>query len=51
VVIPAVELDIVTAPALEQALERAFESDSIRVVLDLRELEFIDSGGPRHPTL
>ena len=47
VVIPTGELDIATAPALEHALERAFESRSARVVLDLRELEFIDSSGLR----
>jgi anti-sigma B factor antagonist len=47
VVVPTGELDIATAPALEQALERAFESDAARVVLDLRELEFIDSSGLR----
>ena len=47
VVIPSGELDIATAPALEQELDRAFESSSARVVLDLRELEFIDSSGLR----
>jgi anti-sigma B factor antagonist len=47
VVVPAGQLDIATAPALEQELERAFESSSVRVVLDLRELEFIDSSGLR----
>ena len=46
VVIPSGELDIATAPALEQELDRAFEI-SDRVVLDLRELEFIDSSGLR----
>jgi len=48
VVVPTGELDLATAPALETALARAFgsgESDS--VVLDLRELEFIDSSGLR----
>ena len=47
VVIPSGELDIATAPALEQELDRAFDTDSARVVLDLRELEFIDSSGLR----
>ena len=48
VVIPTGELDLATAPALEAALNRAFESaGSGRVVLDLRELEFIDSSGLR----
>ena len=47
VVVPTGELDLATAPALEDALGRAFESGSGRVVLDLRELEFIDSSGLR----
>jgi anti-anti-sigma factor len=48
VVIPTGELDLATAPALDAALGRAFESiGSGRVVLDLRELEFIDSSGLR----
>jgi anti-sigma B factor antagonist len=47
VVVPTGELDLATAPALEEALGRAFESGSARVVLDLRELEFIDSSGLR----
>jgi anti-anti-sigma factor len=47
VVIPTGELDIGTAPALEQALEGAFDSGTAHVVLDLRELEFIDSSGLR----
>jgi anti-sigma B factor antagonist len=47
VVVPTGELDLATAPALEEALERAFSGGSARVVLDLRELEFIDSSGLR----
>ena len=47
VVIPTGELDLATAPALEEALGRAFDGGSARVVLDLRELEFIDSSGLR----
>jgi len=47
VVVPTGELDLATAPALEEALERAFEGGSARAVLDLRELEFIDSSGLR----
>jgi anti-anti-sigma factor len=49
VVIPTGELDLATAPALEGALSRAFEDTGgdERVVLDLRELEFIDSSGLR----
>jgi anti-anti-sigma factor len=47
VVIPIGELDIDTAPTLEHGLEQAFHSGSDSVVLDLRELEFIDSSGLR----
>ena len=47
VVIPTGELDLATAPALEDALQTAFEEGAGRVVLDLRELEFIDSSGLR----
>jgi anti-sigma B factor antagonist len=48
VVIPTGELDLATAPSLEAALSRAFEDVRTgRVVLDLRELEFIDSSGLR----
>ena len=38
------ELDIATAPILEQTLRRA-EQRARRIVLDLRELEFMDSSG------
>jgi anti-anti-sigma factor len=47
VVVPTGELDLATAPALEDALGRAFGDGTQRVVLDLRELEFIDSSGLR----
>ena len=47
VVVPAGELDMATAPAVEEALERAFGSNPAHVVLDLRELEFIVSSGLR----
>jgi anti-anti-sigma factor len=47
VVVPTGELDLATAPALEEALGQAFASGAVRVVLDLRELEFIDSSGLR----
>jgi anti-sigma B factor antagonist len=47
VVIPTGELDLATAPALEEALQRGFDGDAAHVVLDLRELEFIDSSGLR----
>jgi anti-anti-sigma factor len=47
IVVPTGELDLATAPALEASLARAFEDDCGHVVLDLRELEFIDSSGLR----
>jgi anti-anti-sigma factor len=47
VVVPTGELDLATAPALEASLTRAFGEGPGHVVLDLRELEFIDSSGLR----
>jgi anti-sigma B factor antagonist len=48
VVVPTGELDLATAPALDAALRRAFlAAGAGSVVLDLRELEFIDSSGLR----
>ena len=47
VVVPTGELDLATAPTLETALTEAFALESERVVLDLRELAFIDSSGLR----
>ena len=38
------ELDILTVPHLDRALRRA-EGDAEAVILDLRELEFVDSSG------
>lgn len=46
VVVPRGELDLATAPALELALDDALD-EALRVVLDLRELDFIDSSGLR----
>lgn len=40
------ELDLATAPELEQALDEQL-SRSVDVVLDLRELDFMDSTGVR----
>lgn len=40
------ELDLATAPELEEALVSAIEAGD-EVVLDLRELEFMDSSGVR----
>jgi anti-sigma B factor antagonist len=39
------ELDIATAGAVEAAVDRARAGDLERLVLDLRELEFLDSTG------
>jgi anti-sigma B factor antagonist len=38
------ELDILTVPRLDRALRRA-QSDADSIILDLRELEFVDSSG------
>ena len=39
------ELDLASSPALEEELERAHEAGAQLVVVDLRELEFMDSTG------
>jgi anti-sigma B factor antagonist len=39
------ELDLATVPMFTQALSRASDHDSTTVVLDLRELRFMDSSG------
>jgi anti-sigma B factor antagonist len=39
------ELDLASSPALEEALRRALASGPELVVVDLRELEFMDSTG------
>jgi anti-anti-sigma factor len=39
------ELDLASSPALEEELERVADLDSSLVVIDLRELEFMDSTG------
>ncbi len=39
------ELDLATSPALEQELERVSSSETTVVIVDLRELEFMDSTG------
>jgi anti-sigma B factor antagonist len=39
------ELDLASSPALEEELERVSESGADVVVVDLRELEFMDSTG------
>ena len=44
---PAGELDIATTPALEQAIADATAQSGAALVLDLRELTFMDSTGLR----
>jgi anti-sigma B factor antagonist len=39
------ELDLASSPALEEELERVAKSDATLVVVDLRNLEFMDSTG------
>jgi anti-sigma B factor antagonist len=39
------ELDLASAPALEDELDKALGGGTSQVVVDLRELEFIDSTG------
>ena len=39
------ELDLASSPALEEELERVAKSDATVIVVDLAELEFMDSTG------
>ena len=39
------ELDLASSPALEAELDRVFGSDEPVVILDLRQLDFMDSTG------
>jgi anti-anti-sigma factor len=39
------ELDVASSAELDDAIDRAFESSASPLVVDLRELEFIDSTG------
>jgi anti-anti-sigma factor len=39
------ELDLASSPILEERLDQVFSSDAKLVILDLRELEFMDSTG------
>ena len=41
------ELDIATAPRLQEAIDDALAAAPARLVLDLRELSFLDSSGLR----
>jgi anti-anti-sigma factor len=45
VVVVSGELDVASGPTLEEELARAEGSEAQLVILDLRELEFIDSTG------
>ena len=46
-VVPVGELDVATTPELEARLRELREVGFVRVVLDLRELEFLGSAGLR----
>lgn len=46
-VIPSGDLDIAAAPELDESLSLALASDADAVVIDLRELQFLDSTGLR----
>jgi anti-sigma B factor antagonist len=39
------ELDLMSSPILDEALERAYESNPELILVDLRGLEFMDSTG------
>jgi anti-anti-sigma factor len=39
------ELDLASSPALEEELAKVFTSDAQTVVIDLRQLDFMDSTG------
>ena len=41
------ELDLRTSPELEERLTRAFDGGAELVILDLRQIEFMDSAGLR----
>lgn len=41
------ELDLRTSPQLEERLEQAFAAGAALIVLDLRQIEFMDSTGLR----
>jgi anti-anti-sigma factor len=45
VIVVSGELDLASAPALEEELNRAVTNGADLVIVDLRELEFIDSTG------
>jgi anti-anti-sigma factor len=45
VIVLSGELDLASSPALEEALARVFASETRTVVIDLRQLDFMDSTG------
>jgi len=45
IVVPRGELDLASAPALQAQLECAWQSGAEQVIVDLREVEFMDSTG------
>ena len=45
VITVAGELDLASSPALQEELDRVAASDSRLVIIDLRELDFMDSTG------
>jgi anti-sigma B factor antagonist len=45
VIVVGGELDLATSPALKEEIDNALRSDAETVILDLRELEFMDSTG------
>jgi anti-anti-sigma factor len=45
IVVPRGELDIASAPALQAQLECVWQSGAEQVIVDLREVEFMDSTG------
>ena len=47
VVEPSGEIDLATAPELEACLDALFESGTRRIIIDLRDVTFIDSTGLR----
>jgi anti-sigma B factor antagonist len=45
VIVVGGELDLASSPTLQQEIENVLQSDAEAVILDLRELEFMDSTG------
>jgi anti-sigma B factor antagonist len=45
VVVVSGELDLATSPELEEQLRRVWDTSNEQLVIDLRELEFMDSTG------